>query len=94
MITESDISLAVAADAAVIAALSRRTIEQGLEWRWTPQRVLSAMAEADTNVVVARRGTDMLGFAVMRYGDEEAHVQLLATQPRCRRHYHHPRRPC
>ncbi|MET0334823.1 MAG: GNAT family N-acetyltransferase [Rhizobacter sp.] len=85
MITESDISLAVAADAVAIGALSRRTIEQGLEWRWTPQRVLSAMAEGDTNVVVARRGTDMLGFAVMHYGDEEAHVQLLATQPRCRR---------
>lgn len=85
MITESDISLALPDDAVAIAALSRRTIEHGLEWRWTPQRVLACMASADTNVVVARRGSDLLGFAVMSYGDEVAHLQLLATQPRCRR---------
>ncbi len=85
MITESDISLAVPADAVVIAALSRRTIEQGLAWRWTPHRVMNSMADADTNVVVARRGTDMLGFAIMAYGEADAHVLLLATQPRCRR---------
>jgi ribosomal-protein-alanine N-acetyltransferase len=85
MITESDISLAVPDDAVAIAALSRRVIEHGLDWRWTPQRVLASMADADTNVVVARRGTDMLGFAVMRYAEEEAHLLLLATQPRCRR---------
>lgn len=85
MITDSDIHLAVPDDAVAIAALSRRTIEQGLEWRWTPRRVLDCMAHADTNVVVARRGDDLLGFAVMRYGDEDAHLLLLATQPRCRR---------
>ncbi|MEO8151828.1 MAG: GNAT family N-acetyltransferase [Rhizobacter sp.] len=85
MITESDISLALPADAAAIAALSRSAIEQGLEWRWTPRRVMNSMANADTNVVVARRGTDVLGFAIMSYGDDAAHVQLLATQPRCRR---------
>jgi ribosomal-protein-alanine N-acetyltransferase len=85
MITESDISLAVPDDAVAIAALSRRTVEHGLEWRWTPQRVLASMADADTNVVVARRGTDMLGFAVMHYAEDEAHLLLLATQPRCRR---------
>ncbi|MBX3621678.1 MAG: GNAT family N-acetyltransferase [Rhizobacter sp.] len=85
MITERDISLALPDDATAIAALSRRTIEQGLEWRWTPRRVLDSMADADTNVVVARQGTDLLGFAVMRYGDDDAHVLLLATQPRCRR---------
>ena len=85
MITESDISLALPADAAAIAALSRRTIEQGLDWRWTPHRVMNCMADAETNVVVARRGSDLLGFAIMAYGDDKAHVLLLATQPRCRR---------
>jgi len=85
MITESDISLALPDDAVAIAALSRRAIEQGLEWRWTPQRVLACMAHADTNVVVARRGTDLLGFAVMSYAEDDAHLLLLATQPRCRR---------
>lgn len=85
MITESDISLALPADAVAIAALSRRTIEMGLDWRWTPQRVMNSMADANTNVAVARRGQDLLGFAIMSYGDEDAHVLLLATQPRCRR---------
>jgi ribosomal-protein-alanine acetyltransferase len=85
MITESDISLALPSDAVSIAALSRRTIEQGLDWRWTPHRVMNSMADADTNVVVARQGSDMLGFAIMSYGEDDAHVQLFATQPRCRR---------
>lgn len=85
MITEGDIELARPDDAAEIASLSRRTIEQGLEWRWTPHRVLDCMADAETNVVVARRGTDLLGFALMRYGEDDAHLLLLATQPRCRR---------
>ncbi|HET7794097.1 MAG TPA: GNAT family N-acetyltransferase [Rhizobacter sp.] len=85
MITESDITLAVPSDAVTIAALSRRAIEQGLEWRWTPHRVMNSMADADTNVVVARQGSDMLGFAIMSYGETEAHVLLFATQPRCRR---------
>jgi len=85
MITESDISLALPSDALAIAALSRRTIEQGLDWRWTPHRVMNSMADANTNVVVARRGNDLLGFAIMSYGDDDAHVLLLATQPRCRR---------
>lgn len=85
MITESDIGLAVPDDAVAIAALSRRVIEHGLEWRWTPQRVLASMADADTNVVVARQFNDLLGFAVMRYADDDAHLLLLATQPRCRR---------
>jgi ribosomal-protein-alanine acetyltransferase len=85
MITESDISLALPADAVAIAALSRRAIEQGLDWRWTPHRVMNSMADADTNVVVARRGNDLLGFAIMSYGADEAHLLLLATQPRCRR---------
>jgi ribosomal protein S18 acetylase RimI-like enzyme len=85
MITESDIGLALPDDAVAIAALSRRAIEHGLEWRWTPKRVLACMADADTNVVVARRSTDLLGFAVMSYGERDAHLQLLAAQPRCRR---------
>ncbi len=85
MITESDISLAVPADAVAIASLSRRAIEQGLEWRWTPHRVMNSMADAETNVVVARRGSDLLGFAIMSYGEDDAHMLLLATQPRCRR---------
>lgn len=85
MITESDIELARPDDAPEIASLSRRAIEHGLEWRWTAHRVLDCMADADTNVVVARRGTDLLGFALMRYGEDDAHLLLLATQPRCRR---------
>jgi ribosomal-protein-alanine N-acetyltransferase len=85
MITASDISLALPSDAVSIAALSRRTIEQGLDWRWTPHRVMNSLADAETNVVVARQGGDMLGFAIMSYGEDDAHVLLFATQPRCRR---------
>jgi ribosomal-protein-alanine N-acetyltransferase len=85
LISETDIRLAVQGDAVGIAGLSRRSIEQGLEWRWTPRRVMNALADADTHVIVARRGNDLQGFGIMSYGDEDAHLQLLATQSRCRR---------
>ncbi len=85
MIIEHAIGLARPDDAAAIATLSRRSIEQGLSWRWTPERVLNSMGDAATNVIVARQGGDVLGFAIMKYGDDVAHVLLLAAQRRCRR---------
>ena len=80
------IRLATAADAEAIAQLSRAEIEQGLSWRWTPQRVRRSMHDADTNVVVAVDGARLLGFGIMVYRDERAHLCLLAVQPGQRRH--------
>ena len=86
MITEYEIALARSADAQAIAELSHEAIEYGLPWRWTPSRVLQAIREASTNVVVARReGRVVPGFAIMQYGDETAHLALLAVRAEARR---------
>ncbi len=80
-----DISLRLAApgDAPRIAALSRDRIEQGLGWRWTAPRVLRAILDRSSNVVVAREPGDprLLGFGIMKYHDDEAHLLLLAVAP-------------
>lgn len=79
------IRLATPADAVQIAQLSRDTIEHGLPWSWTPQRVAHAIRDADTNGIVADERGSVAGFGIMRYDDEAAHLLLLAVrQDRCR----------
>jgi ribosomal protein S18 acetylase RimI-like enzyme len=85
VITEHDISLARTTDALSIAELSRDAVEYGLSWRWTARRVMRCIHDADTNVVVVRRGFGVAGFAIMQYGDEEAHIALFAVSASLRR---------
>jgi ribosomal-protein-alanine N-acetyltransferase len=79
------IALATRDDVAAIAALSRDAIEAGLEWSWTPPRVARSLRDRATNVIVARDGARLLGFAIMRYDDERAHLLLLAVAAAVRR---------
>jgi [ribosomal protein S18]-alanine N-acetyltransferase len=79
------IRLATGDDVRAIAALSRTEIEQGLPWRWTPPRVQRALADARTNVCVAVQGDAMLGFGIMVYADDTAHLSLLAVSSEARR---------
>jgi ribosomal-protein-alanine N-acetyltransferase len=85
--TRSELSLRLArpTEAANIANLSRELIEEGLRWRWTPSRVTASMRASNVNVLVACMHGDMAGFAIMRYGNDEAHLDLLAVAPRYRR---------
>jgi ribosomal-protein-alanine N-acetyltransferase len=85
MTGEYDVTLATANDAAEISSLSRDAIEHGLPWRWTRYRIARSIADASVNVVVAREQGHLLGFAIMKYGEDEAHVLLLAVQPAYRR---------
>ena len=85
MITAYEITLAEVADAAAIAVLSRDAIETGLSWRWTARRVLRSILDESTNVAVLRREGQLQGFAIMRYGDEEAHISLFAVRASQRR---------
>jgi len=79
------LELARLSDAAVIATMSRALIEVGLRWSWTPQRVTREIRDRNTNVLVARSGGSIAGFAIMRFGDTHAHLNLLAVDPRHRR---------
>lgn len=85
--THSDLSLSLArrTDARAIANMSRVLIEYGLQWKWTAQRVEASICAANVNVLVARLETRIIGFAIMRYGDDDAHLDLLAVAPPYRR---------
>ena len=75
------IRLATPADTGRISALSRELIENGLRWRWTPTAVARSMADLETEVVVAENDKSFSGFALMRFGESEAHLLLLAVVP-------------
>jgi ribosomal-protein-alanine N-acetyltransferase len=79
-----DIAFARREDALAIAEMSRDLIEQGLDWSWTRERVLRSLRHRETNAIVAKvegpEGT-LAGFGLMRYGETEAHLLLLAVQP-------------
>jgi len=79
------LELARVADAPIIATMSRALIEVGLRWSWTPQRVAREVRDRNTNVLVARCASRIVAFAIMRYGETHAHVNLLAVDPRYRR---------
>lgn len=85
MLAEHEIGVASARDAPRIAAMSRDFVEHGLGWRWTPPRIVRAIRDPGTNVVVARMKTGIAGFAIMQYKDDEAHLLLLAVDAAQRR---------
>jgi len=73
--------LAAPADAAPIAMMSRELIETGLPWSWTPERVARNLAQHETLVLTARDGKRLAGFAIMQFGEDRAHLSLLAVRP-------------
>ena len=80
MILIPSVRLATPADAREIADMSRRYIEHGLGWSWTAARVLKGIQDASTNVAVLHQRQAVLGFGIMQYGEETAHLALLAVE--------------
>jgi ribosomal-protein-alanine N-acetyltransferase len=74
-------------DAPVLADLSRFTIERGLPWRWTEPRVAALIRDSESEVVVARHGGVLVGFAAMdfHFTERRAHLVLLAVVSAWRR---------
>jgi [ribosomal protein S18]-alanine N-acetyltransferase len=79
------LGLARSSDAREIAEMSRDLIEQGLTWSWTPARVQHFITGAESSVIVARRERHVAAFAIMHFGDDVAHLNLLAVAPEHRR---------
>ncbi len=79
------IELATRHDAEKIAVMSRDYIETGLGWSWDKQRVLRYMREPEVVVAVARLAGELQGFAIMQFGADKAHLNLLAVAVRHRR---------
>jgi ribosomal-protein-alanine N-acetyltransferase len=81
MLSVPRIRLATRQDVAMIAEMSRDFIEHGLGWSWTAARVLAAVNDRATNAAVLDGPEDLSGFGIMHYGDESAHLALLAVRP-------------
>ena len=79
MIASPHSELAALDDAHAISALSRDEIEFGLRWTWTASRVRCAIQDRATNVVVAREGRRVIGFAILGYDERHAHLNLLGV---------------
>src|SRR5262245_60361984 len=74
--------LAEVSDADTIAQMSRDLIESRLGWRYRADRVRRLITRRDTSALVAcdvRHG--VVGFALMQFDDEHAHLTLLAVRP-------------
>ena len=86
------IRLAEQRDAQTIAMMSRDFIEAGLGWKYDAPRVLRAIRDRETLAVVACEGGKsaatrgaVTDFAIMEFGEERAHLVLLAVRPSPRR---------
>ncbi len=79
----SDVTLRVAqpCDATIIAHMSKRLIEVGLPWSWTPERIAKHIRHSESVVLTARVGGELAGFAIMQFSDTTAHLDLLAVEP-------------
>ncbi len=67
------------ADVQAIAEMSRRLVETGLPWTWTPARVARHLHDTNAIAITSRHGVALCGFALMHVGDESAHLNLLAV---------------
>lgn len=72
-------------DAPDIARLSRDLIESGLGWTYDAVKVARLIADPDISALVAVDAQGLAGFALMQFGDERAHLVLLAVHPRRQR---------
>ena len=83
---EYTVAPAQPSEAPQLAEMSRRFIERGLSPSWPAQRILWHLRNPECVVLAARTARDVAGFAVMQFGDDRAHLNLLAVAPEYRRH--------
>jgi len=82
---EIAIRLATPRDAQAIALMSRDLVESGLGWKYDAARMLQAIRAPDTLAPLAIERGRIAGFALMEFGEERAHLALLAVRPAERR---------
>jgi ribosomal-protein-alanine N-acetyltransferase len=76
------VRLATPADAYEIAVMSRYLVEVGLSgWSWPPERVAKAIRTPGTCAIAVEAGSHLVGFAIMEFGEVQAHLSLLAVKP-------------
>jgi ribosomal-protein-alanine N-acetyltransferase len=83
--TDIVLGFAYKADAQTLALMSRDLIETGLGWAYRRDRIARLIGNPEAAVIVARDSERPIGFAIMTFGDERAHLVLLAVRPTHRR---------
>jgi [ribosomal protein S18]-alanine N-acetyltransferase len=73
------------ADAALLANMSRELVETGLKPSWCAARIRWHIDHPESVVLTANHPQGTAGFAIMRYLDETAHLNLLAVASAHRR---------
>lgn len=73
--------LARQADAGTIARLSAAIIEAGLRPTWGVERVLWHIRDGDSVVLTAKEAASLVGFAIMKFDESRAHLNLLGVVP-------------
>ncbi|HTI46860.1 MAG TPA: GNAT family N-acetyltransferase [Casimicrobiaceae bacterium] len=79
------IDFARPSDAQALSVMSRDLIEAGLGWVYRTERFSRLITNDDTVALVARANDRPVAFAVMEFGDERAHLVVLAVSPRYQR---------
>jgi ribosomal protein S18 acetylase RimI-like enzyme len=81
-----DIVLADLADAPHLASMSARLVEYGLRPSWGVPRIVRQISRSDSIVIKAvdqarpQDADGLLGFAIMSFDDDAAHLNLLAVE--------------
>jgi ribosomal protein S18 acetylase RimI-like enzyme len=83
--TAITLSLARLGDAPAIANMSRRLVEPGLPWSWTPKRVAAHLRQREHLGVIARHEQELIGFVLAQFGTETVHLALLSVAEAHRR---------
>jgi ribosomal-protein-alanine N-acetyltransferase len=84
-VNDCNLMLARPPDAPRLAAMSSALVEYGLTPSWSASRISWHIRHPDSLVLVAKAGSVIAGFAIMRYALEAAHLNLLAVNPAYRR---------
>ncbi len=80
-----ELRFACLGDAQTLALMSRDLVESGLGWTYRAPRVAQLIRDPETVALVTREGAHTIGFAIMSFGEERAHLVLLAVRPTHRR---------
>ena len=80
--TNHDVTMRFATldDAATLALMSRDLVETGLGWQYRGERIRKLIEDTNTVALVAADSDRVVGFAIMSFGDERAHLVLLAVR--------------
>jgi len=75
-----DLRLSTEGDVQAIASMSRDLIEAGLGWQYRPRRIRELLDDRETVTLVACDRERVVGFTIMTFGDERAHLVLMAVR--------------